>query len=56
MHDAFMAEKSVLLDIASAASISTHWPVSCFLFHNSINLTQASLLTLMNETTIEIIL
>lgn len=44
MPEAFMAWKSVRLDIASAASISTHCPVSCFFFQRSTNLKHASLL------------
>lgn len=43
MPEAFMAENSDRLDIASAASTSTHWPVSCFRFHRSLNFKHASL-------------
>jgi hypothetical protein len=43
MPEEFMAGKSILLDIASAASISTHCPVSCFFFQRSTNLKHASL-------------
>lgn len=41
--DAFIAEKSARLGVTSAGSISSHWPLSCFLFHREIKFLHASL-------------
>lgn len=43
MPETFNAEKSDRLDIVSAASISSHCPVSCFLLQRSMNFVHASL-------------
>lgn len=49
MPEPFNAAKSARLDIISAASISSHCPLSCFLFQRSLNFADASLVSYKNQ-------